>query len=76
MLVIPFAELEKDTLETVLEEIVTRDGTDYGLVEISTAAKVQQALQQLRSGQICLCFDSESESCNLLPADEARRLEG
>ena len=76
MLVIPFAELGKDTLLALLEEIVTRDGTDYGMVEIPTSAKVRQALQQLQAGHVCLCYDNESQTCNLLPAEEARRFEG
>lgn len=73
MLVIPFAELEKETLQTLLEEMVTRDGTDYGAVEIPTAQKVTQAVRELQAGRVLLCYDNETQTCNLLPAEEARR---
>jgi uncharacterized protein YheU (UPF0270 family) len=74
MLIIPYADMEKDTLNTLLEELVTRDGTDYGVVETSTAQKVQQVLLQLQQGTVCLCFDAETESCNILATAEAKRL--
>ncbi len=74
MLILPFEDIEKDTLYTLLEELVTRDGTDYGAVEISTAQKVEQVLLQLQQGTVCLCFDPETESCNIIEASEARRL--
>ena len=66
MLKIPYQELSKDTLENIIVEIVTRDGTDYGEYEISTSAKVKQVLNLLQSNKLFLSFDEETESCNLL----------
>lgn len=74
MLIIPFADMDKDTLHILLEELVTRDGTDYGITEMSTGQKVDQVLRQLAIGSVCLCYDQETESCNILPAAEAKRL--
>lgn len=73
MLIIPFADMDIDTLNTLLEELVTRDGTDYGAVEIPAARKVEQVLLQLKRGTVCLCFDPETESCSIIAAEEARR---
>lgn len=75
MVIIPFNELAPDTLHALLEELVTRDGTDYGELELSVPQKVAQVLGSLRSGEACLCYDEVSESCNLLPAVEAKRLD-
>ena len=74
MLIIPINDMAAETLSTLLEELVTRDGTDYGEIEASVEQKVEQVLQQLRSGEACLCYDDETESCNVLSADEAKRL--
>lgn len=76
MINIPFADLEKDTLHTLLEEIVTRDGTDYGAVEISTLRKIEQAIHQLQKGYIFLMYDNETQTCGLVLAEEARRWVG
>ena len=71
MLIIPLEQLALDTLEAVLEEFITREGTDYGEREYSLAEKKQQLLSQLRSGQAVLCFDEQSHSCSILPKESA-----
>lgn len=72
---IPWQQLPSDTLEKMLEEIVTRDGTDYGVAEKTTAQKVKSALGQLASGRAHLFWDSELESASLLSADQIDILE-
>lgn len=74
MLIIPFKEMAPDTLYALLEELVTRNGTDYGEIEASVANKVAQVLSRLRTGDACLCYDDTTGSCNVLSADEAKRL--
>ncbi len=72
---IPWQILPPETLESVLEEIVTRDGTDYGLLEKSTAQKVKLARNQLVSERAFLYWDSKSESASLISADQAKVIE-
>ena len=74
MIIIPFRELAPETLDALLQEIVTRDGTDYGDIEVAVAQKVGQVKQLLQSGVACLCYDEASESCNVLAATEVKRL--
>ena len=74
MLILNFKEIAPDTLEKLLEEIVTRDGTDYGDIEVSVEAKIKQLMQQLRSGKASLCYDNETETCNVLSTEEALKL--
>lgn len=64
--VIPFDSLEQDTLENVLNDIVSRDGTDYGDYDLSLEQKREQALRALRSGEAVLLFDTESETIQLV----------
>ena len=58
-------DLSPETLRGLVEEFVTRDGTDYGAVEQSTEAKIEQVLAQLRSGEARLVFDPETETTNV-----------
>ncbi len=69
---IPWQGLQTETLRRVVEEFVTREGTDYGLSEYSLEQKVDHVLRQLRRGQVVLCFDPELESCHIQPLDSVR----
>ena len=62
---IPYHELEAETLRAIIEEFISREGTDYGAHEYSLEQKVQQVRNQLERGDIVLNFDPETESCDL-----------
>jgi len=55
------------------EDFVTRDGTDYGLVEKTLDQKVAALLQQLDQGQAKIFFDTETETINIVPTSEMKR---
>jgi len=65
-MIIPHTEIPADTLQTLLEEIVTRDGTDYGEQEQTTAQKVQQVMQQLERKEIFIIYSELHETCSLI----------
>lgn len=67
---IPFDQFSPEALHGVVEEFVTRDGTDYGEKEISVDTKIAQVLDQLKSGKAVIVFDQESESCNILRSND------
>jgi uncharacterized protein len=64
---IPYDSLAPDTLETILDDIVSRDGTDYGDYDLSAVQKREQALRSLRNGEAVLLFDTESETIKMIP---------
>ena len=72
--IIPWSSLSNDALQGVIEDYVTREGTDYGEHESSLARKVAQVQAQLQSGRVVIVFDAEAESCSLLAADELQNL--
>lgn len=72
---IPWQELSAQTLDTLLEEIVTRDGTDYGNSEKSTVEKVTHAKNQLKSDLAVLYWNTELESASLVSKERAQQLE-
>lgn len=61
---IPHHELEPATLRAVVQEFVTRDGTDDSPVE----ARITAVLKQFENGRVELHFDEATRSCNILPA--------
>jgi len=66
---IPYDSLASETLERILDDIVTRDGTDYGEYDLSIEQKRLQALKGLSSGEAVLLFDTESETIKMVPKD-------
>ena len=69
---IPIERLSPEALDGLIEEFVTRDGTDYGLREQTLEEKKSAILRQLERGEVVVVFDAESESCNIVSKDEAR----
>lgn len=69
---LPVDALSPEALRGLVEEVVTRDGTDYGAVERSVEEKVRQVLAQLAAGEIRIVFDPGTETVNLVPAGERR----
>ena len=64
------ADLSAEALRGLVEEFVTRDGTDYGSVERSVEGKIAEVLAQLASGEARLVFDAETETTNVVLARE------
>jgi len=67
---IPYDQLSPEALQGVIEGFVTRDGTDYGEVEIPLETKIAQVMAQIRSGKAVIVFDQETESCTVLRSDD------
>jgi uncharacterized protein YheU (UPF0270 family) len=65
-MIIPHQQLSPDALHGLIEEFVTRDGTDYGESEVPLARKVQQVRRQLEHGDVAILFDPDSGSCNIV----------
>ena len=72
-MIIPYNMLDKDTLQNLVEEFVSRDGTDNGYDE-TLSRKVEQVLYGLKSGELVLVFDHESQTPNILSKEAAQRL--
>jgi len=66
---IPYDNLSSEALQGVVEEFVTRDGTDYGEVETPLETKISQVLSQLKSGKAVIVFDQKTETCTILNSD-------
>ncbi|MBR9828515.1 MAG: YheU family protein [Oceanospirillales bacterium] len=71
-MIVPWQELDPDTLDNLLAEFVSRDGTDYGEQEYSQAEKIAQVRSALVRGEAVLMFSELSGLCNVVPADQVR----
>lgn len=69
---IEIAQLSAGALDGLIEEFVTRDGTDYGAQEQSLESKKRAVRRQLERGDIVIVFDAASESCNIVPRELLR----
>ena len=61
---IPHTQLSQTALRAIVEEFVTRDGTDHSSVD----RRVEDVLRQLDAGSAEVHFDDETKTCNILPA--------
>jgi uncharacterized protein YheU (UPF0270 family) len=67
---IPVNKLNPEALQGVIEEVISRSGTDYGEVEASRETKFRQVKQKLETGSAVLIFDDETETTNIFLADD------
>ena len=68
--VVPWKSLPPDTLYALVEEFVTREGTDYGHQVFDTRTKVAHVMKQLESGRCVITFDSRLNTASIVPADK------
>jgi uncharacterized protein YheU (UPF0270 family) len=69
-MIVPWQDINADTLNHLLEEFASRDGTDYGDYEISLADKVNQLKVQLQQKRILVVYSELHESVNIVPAEQ------
>lgn len=65
-MIVPWTELEETTLRNLIEDYVTRDGTEYGEQETPLETRVGQVRRHLELGEAVVWFDEYSESVNIL----------
>lgn len=63
---VPPEALPAATLRALLEEFVTRDGTDYGIHERTLDDKVRDVLRQIARGEAKIVFDPTSQTANVV----------
>ena len=63
---VPYSQLNPDTLRRMIQEFVTRDGSNWDGAGCTLEDKVEQVLQQLRNKQVKVVFDFASQTANLV----------
>lgn len=62
---IPWQSLSEDALRGVIEEFVTREGTEYGEQDVALEAKCRQVHIQLERGEAFITYDEELQTCSI-----------
>ena len=63
---IAWRDLSAAALDSLIEEFVTRDGTDYGAQEKDLATRKLDVQRQIERGDVWIAFDQSSQSVNLV----------
>jgi uncharacterized protein YheU (UPF0270 family) len=65
-MIIPYETISAETLQSLVESFVLREGTDYGEVEFSLQEKVDAIIAQLAAGDVVIEYSEEHESVNII----------
>lgn len=68
-LVIPHNRLSPEALCGLIEEFVTRDGTDSGYTRGSLAENVARVRRQLDLGEAVIVYDARTQTGNIVAAE-------
>jgi uncharacterized protein YheU (UPF0270 family) len=71
---VPASSLSAEALSGLVDEFITREGTDYGEREHSLDHKRESVMRQLARNEVAIVFDFESESTTLLSRRELNAL--
>lgn len=66
--------LTAEIYRSVLESFILREGTDYGVHEISLEKKIENLKAQVDKGEIVLAFDPNTESITFLSKNEWKKI--
>lgn len=69
---IPWERLSAGALRGVIEEFVTREGTEYGAHDVELETKVTEVRRQLERGEVVVLFHAKTATVNLVHARELR----
>jgi len=67
--IVPVGRLSPEALKGVIEEFISRDGTDYGEREAPPERNFREVKHKLEKGLAVLIFDDETETTNIFLAD-------
>ena len=72
-IIVPTERLSPDALSGLIEEFVTRNGTDYGRREVSLAEKCAAIRKQLINGRAIIICDPSSQTCNIVLSKDVQQ---
>jgi uncharacterized protein YheU (UPF0270 family) len=68
--IVPSEALSRPALEGLIEEFITREGTEYGAREFGLEEKKLSVARLLERGEAVIVFDLEHESTTLMRRQE------
>jgi uncharacterized protein YheU (UPF0270 family) len=72
-MIIPCDKLSPEALKGLIEEFVTRDGTDTGYSKKSLEQDVAMVKSQLRKGDAVIVYDQSTQTINIVTKDDLKK---
>ncbi len=69
-MIIPFEKLSPEALQGLIEDFVTRDGTDTGYEKKSIEKDVAMVKRQLQRGDAVIVYDENTKTANIVLKDD------
>lgn len=67
--------LSDGTLDNLIMEVITREGTDYGEHEVDIETKKEQLAGQLKNGIAVIAYSNEENVCDIIKVDDFKKLQ-
>ena len=64
-MLIPWQDLPEETLRNIVESVILREGTDYGVQELTLDQKTQNLLAKIRQGSAVIIWSELHESIDI-----------
>jgi uncharacterized protein len=71
-IIIPHDRLSQEALQGLIEEFVTREGTDTGYTDGSLEGGVEIVIRQLNRGDVFIAYDEATQTANIVPKEYSR----
>ena len=68
-MIIPHKKLSHEALNGLVEEFVTRHGSDTGYTKSTLEENVAMVMRQLERGDAFILFDEVSQAANIVPKE-------
>ena len=66
-MIVPYEKLSQKALQRLIEEFVTKDGTDSGYTKNTLQQNVDMVKGQLSHGDAVVVYDEKSKTANIVP---------
>ncbi len=73
-MIIPYQKISADALRNLVEDFVTREGTDYGNTEATLESKIEHVMRQLKNGDIMVVYNADEDQCNIITKEAAHAI--
>ena len=71
-LIIPHEKLSREALQGLIEEVVTRHGTDNGYTRATVEQNVAMVMNQLNRGEAVVVYDEKTRTANIVSVRSLR----
>jgi len=72
-MIIPYGKLSPEALNGLIEEFVTRPGTDTGYTKNTLEQNINMVKRQLKRGDAVIVYNETSQTANIVSKDQLKK---